>query len=68
MFAPLQHFGVGANPLAAAASQAIAATQQLTGRRTSRYAGEILLTGLQIAAKDGAFLPTKISVCFSETA
>ena len=36
VFSALQQFGVGANPLAAAASQAIAATQQLTGRRTSR--------------------------------
>ena len=33
---PLQHMGTGGNALAAAASQAIAATQQLVpGRRTS---------------------------------
>ena len=33
---PLQHMGAGSsNPIAQAASQAIAATQQLTGRRTS---------------------------------
>lgn len=33
---PLQHMGAGGNAIAAAASQAIAATQQLaTGRRTS---------------------------------
>ena len=31
----LQHIGTGSNAIAAAASQAIAATQQLTGRRTS---------------------------------
>jgi len=35
VFPAFGHLG-GANPLAAAASQAIAATQQLTGRRTSR--------------------------------
>ncbi len=36
---PLQHMGAGGsgNAIAVAASQAIAATQQLTGRRTSRY-------------------------------
>ena len=37
---PLQHMGLGmggpSNAIAVAASQAIAATQQLTGRRTSR--------------------------------
>jgi hypothetical protein len=35
---PLQHMGAGGsgNAIAVAASQAIAATQQLTGRRTSR--------------------------------
>ena len=32
---PLQHMGSTGNPIAQAASQAIAATQQLTGRRTS---------------------------------
>jgi inhibitor of growth protein 3 len=32
---PLQHMGPGGNAIAQAASQAIAATQQLTGRRTS---------------------------------
>ena len=32
---PLQHMGAGGNAIAAAASQAIAATQQLTGRRTA---------------------------------
>jgi inhibitor of growth protein 3 len=32
---PLQHIGVGGNAIAAAASQAIAATQQLSGRRSS---------------------------------
>ena len=31
---PLQHIGAGGSAIAAAASQAIAATQQLTGRRT----------------------------------
>ena len=31
----LHHIGAGGNAIAAAASQAIAATQQLTGRRTS---------------------------------
>ena len=34
---PLQHMGAGGNAIAAAASQAIAATQQLTGRRTVIY-------------------------------
>lgn len=33
---PLQHIGAGGSAIAAAASQAIAATQQLTGRRTVR--------------------------------
>jgi len=32
---PLQHIGAGGSAIAAAASQAIAATQQLTGRRTA---------------------------------
>ena len=33
----LQHIGAGGNALMSAASQAIAATQQLSGRRSSRY-------------------------------
>ena len=46
---PLQHMGAGGNAIAQAASQAIAATQQLTGRRTSslKASFEAINMGLQ---------------------
>ena len=49
---PLQHMGAGGNAIAQAASQAIAATQQLTGRRTSSLKASLEAINLGLQTHD----------------
>ena len=48
----LQHIGVGGNAIAAAASQAIAATQQLSGRRSSSLKASYEAINLGVQANE----------------
>ena len=48
----LQHMGAGGNAIAQAASQAIAATQQLTGRRTSSLKASLEAINLGLQTHD----------------